>query len=176
MSDRRHIPMTRGMLSEIYEADHMGQNQEQQASGGDNLYTPAYMHEAGAAGGSGWQADRDFPRGEPENPITTSSQGSGSGSSVEALPADLTTRFYPGAVPEEYYLNTMDPERREQIRSQQVSDETAQRWIRQEEEKFKKEKLKKLKEEKERKKDKARADVWMKNKGWKDYWHKRSNY
>jgi hypothetical protein len=67
----------------------------------------------------------------------------------------------------------MDPERREQIRSGQVSDETAQRWIQEEEEQFKKEKLKKLKEEKERKKDQARADTWMKKKGWKDWQYKK---
>jgi hypothetical protein len=53
MSDRRHIPMTRGMWSGIYEADHMDQNQDQnQAGGQDNLFTPAHMQdEAGAAGG-----------------------------------------------------------------------------------------------------------------------------
>jgi hypothetical protein len=166
--------MTRGMWSGIYEADHMDDQQDQpQASGSGNLFVPAHMQEeAGAAGRSGWRPTR--PSGlTVEDPVTCSSQGSGTGSSVEALPADLTTRFFPGRTPDEYFLDNMDPRRAEQIRTRRVSDETAQRWMREEEEKFKKEKLKTLKDEKERKKDQARADTWMKKKGWKDWQYKR---
>jgi hypothetical protein len=48
--------------------------------------------------------------------------------------------------------------------------------MRQEEDQYRKEKIKEDKERREREKDRARAETWFQNKGWKDYWHKRTNY
>jgi hypothetical protein len=67
----------------------------------------------------------------------------------------------------------MDAERREQIVTRRVSDDTAQRWMKEEEDKYRRDKIKEDKERRERERDRARAETWFQKKGWKDWQYKR---
>jgi hypothetical protein len=153
------------MLQQIMDADAEYQRQEAENvspfehhrdegrfnTGGGNasnyIYSPSNLggaftaETAGAAGGSRFQANRNAPRGEPENPHTTSSRSQSSSSSgISIVDGSQVTRFYPNT--NELYLTRMSAERREQIEQRRLSNETAQRWLRQEEDKYRAEKLK----------------------------------
>jgi hypothetical protein len=148
-----------------------------------NLGGPLVDESAGAAGGSGYASGSGTRRrkksGHPADDTVTcstrSSQSSqSSGNSVVLQDGREVRRFYPEN-PQQTYLNRMDATRREQIVTRSVSDETAQRGMKQEEDQYRKEKIKEDKERREREKARARAETWFQNKGWKDYLHKRTN-
>jgi hypothetical protein len=139
-----------------------------------NLGGPLVDESAGAAGGSGLasgsgrrrkKSGRDY-----DDAITCSSQSSGN--SVQLVDGRDVRQFYLSN-PRQTYLNRMDAERREQIVTRSVSDETAQRWMRQEEDQYRKERIKEEKERRERLEARARAETWFQRKGWKDWQYKR---
>jgi hypothetical protein len=146
-----------------------------------NLGGPLVDESAGAAGGSGLASGSGTRRRKKsgrnyDDAVTCSRQSSqSSGNSVVLQDGKEVRRFYPDN-PQQTYLNRMDATRREQIVTRRVSDETAQRWMKQEEDQYRKDKIKEDKERREQEKDRARAEMWFQNKGWKDYWHKRTNY
>jgi hypothetical protein len=63
----------------------------------------------------------------------------------------------------------MDASRREQIVTRSVSDETAQRWMKEEEDQYRRDKIKEDKERREREQARARAEPWFQSKGWKTW-------
>jgi hypothetical protein len=146
-----------------------------------NLGGPLVDESAGAAGGSGIASGSGTRRRKKsgrnyDDAVTCSSQSSqSSGNIIQLVDGKDVRRFYPDN-PQQTYLNRMDATRREQIVTRRVSDETAQMWMKQEEDQYRKEKIKEDKERRDRERDRARAEPWFQNKGWKDYWHKRTNY
>jgi hypothetical protein len=142
-----------------------------------NLGRPLVDESAGAASGSGAGGSgrrRKKSGRNYDDAITCSSQSSqSSGNSVQQLDGREVRRFYPDN-PHQTYLNRMDASRREQIVTRSVSDETAQRWMRQEEDQYRKDKIKEDKERREREQARARAETWFQKKGWKDWQYKRN--
>jgi hypothetical protein len=197
MSRRHHIPVTRSMWQEMADADAEYQRQEAEnvspfehhrdegryESGGGNafnyIYSPSNLggplvdESAGAAGGSGLASGSGRRRKKSgrtaDDAVTCSSQSSqSSGSSIQQLDGREVRQFYPSN-PQQTYLNRMDAERREQIVTRRVSDETSQRWMKEEEDKYRREKIKEDKERREREQARARAEPWFQSKGWKTW-------